>query len=158
MSFLTGKPATSESSNTFAPWIKNQFGGMVDSGNDANAQLMALLGLGGDEEAAADGYQNFLNSTGYNNVLDEAMRGFSGSMGARGLRLSGANYKGLQDRAAGLGKQYFANYLGNVGDVANRGLQAGSLISNAGQVSKSKGGKSGLGGLIGGGLSMFAGL
>ena len=158
MSFLTGKPATSESSNSFAPWIKSQFGGMVDTGNDANDTLAALLGLGGDEEAAGEGYQNFLNSTGYNNVVDEAMRGLTGSFSSRGLRKSGAAYKGLQDRASGLGKQWFANYLGNVGDVANRGLQAGGLIGNAGQVSKSKGGSAGLGGLLGGGLSMFAGL
>jgi hypothetical protein len=158
MSFLTGKPASSESSNLAYPWLKDQFGGMVDTGNDASGQMAALLGLGGDTDAAEGAYGNFLNSTGYNNIFDQAMRGVTGSAAARGLLKSGSTAKALQDRAAGLGQQYFTNYLGQLGGLAGQGLQAGGLIGNAGQVSKNRGGTSGLGGLIGGGLSMFAGL
>jgi hypothetical protein len=155
MSFLTGKPAKSTSENVAFPWLKEMFGGMAGTGNAANEMSAAALGIGGDPDAASGAYKNFLNSTGYNTVVDEAMRGVTGSAGAKGIRLSGATAKALQDRASGLGQRYFENWLGQLGNVAGRGLQAGGLIGGAGQRSTSTGGTPGLGGMIGQGLGMI---
>lgn len=155
MSFLTGKAPKSTSENVAYPWLKDMFGGMAGTGNAANEMMAGALGVGGDPDAAAGSYKNFLNSTGYNTIVDEAMRGVTGSAGARGIRLSGPTAKALQDRASGIGKQFFTNWLGNLGDLAGRGLQAGGMIGSAGQRSTSTGGTPGLGGMIGQGLGMI---
>lgn len=155
MSFLTGKPAKSTSENTQLQWLKDMFGGMAGTGNAANDMMAGALGVGGDPDAAAGAYRNYLNSNDYNNVVDEAMRGVSGSMASRGLLKSGATAKALQDRAAGIGRRFHDNWLGRLGDIASRGLQAGGMIGQAGQRSTSTGATPGLGGMIGQGLGMI---
>ncbi len=144
MSFLTGSPAKSTSENVAYPWLKDQFGGMVGTGGDANSMIAALLGMGGDSDAANGAFQNYLNSTGYDFQLDQGSRAITGNNAARGLLKSGATAKALTQYGQNLGKQYFDNYLGQLGGVANRGLQAGNLIGSAGQRSTQKGGSPGL--------------
>jgi hypothetical protein len=189
MGFLKGKPEKStESANATSQNISNNYSdtsgssyGMSQSGNRnlgrinsiygsqasqgqrASDQMGNLMGLNGPQgsQAAADGYRNFQNSTGYQNIYDEAMRGVTGSSGAKGLLGSGSRLKAMQDRGSGMAQQSFGNYLGNLNQLSANGMQAGGLMSGAGQYSDSRnmstnrsvaqktGAQSGLGGLIG---------
>lgn len=56
-------------------------------------------------------YQNYLNSTGYNFMLDTGSRAITGSAAARGLLNSGATGQALTQYGQNLGSQYFNNYL-----------------------------------------------
>lgn len=71
----------------------------------------ALLGLGGDTEAANQAFQNYQNSTGYQFRLGEGMGAITGSSAARGLLNSGATLKSLTSYGQGLASSEFGNYL-----------------------------------------------
>ncbi len=149
MSFLTGKPASSSSSNQAYSYLQGAYSPQVSTGVGANNALAGLLGVGGDPSQANAGYQNFLNSTGYQNVLKQSNAGITGSAAARGLLGSGATLKALQNNSANLGQNYFSNYLQQLGGLNTAGLQAGGLIGGAGQTSQSTAGSPGLFGAIG---------
>lgn len=157
---ILGGGSKSKSWNDAAGWVNSTYQPVAQTGVNATNQLAALLGLGGDQEAANAGFQNFLGSTGYNTAVDEAMRGVTASGAARGLLNSGPTGKAYQDRASGLGQQYFTNYLGQLGSVAQGGLNAGQLVTQANQRSKSKESGGLLGGLgaLGQGIGGFAAL
>jgi len=114
-------------------------------------------GMGG---GAMGGFNNFLDSSAYNFIKDEAMSGLTNSAAGQGMLRSGATAKALQDRAANIGKTYFDNYLNHLTDVSKLGLGAGGLISGAGNWSKSKGPTQGGMGmdLLGAGLQILPAL
>lgn len=157
-SFLFGKPAKSTSENQAYGFIEDTYAPQAQGGVDAFGMLGDALGIGGNPEAANGAFQNFLNSSGFKNILDQAMRGVTNSMAGRGLLRSGATGKALQDRAAGLGQQYFGNWLNQLSGASQLGQGAGGLITNAGQTSTSTGAKQGFGSLIGAGLSFIPGM
>ena len=138
MSFLKGKPA--ESKNLAYPMISRQYGGtaqsLLNQGQSGLANYMATL-TGSDGGA---GYENYKNSTGYENIFDEAMRGVTSSNAARGLLASGSTVRGLSDRAGQLAQQNFSNYLGQILEGSQTSLGAGqnvlNTIAQSGQVSK----------------------
>lgn len=156
MSFLTGKPATSTSSNTAAPWINQTYQPLAQTGISATNQLASLYGLGGDPAATQAAYEQFRNSAGYQQVLKDAMTGVNGSFASRGLFGSGAALKALQDRAVGIGQQYMGQYQSGLQNLASGGLSAGGLVAGAGQQSTSTGQTQGLLGTIGQGLGVAA--
>lgn len=151
--FGSGAKSSSSSDNQAYPWIKDTYGSMAQNGVGANNVLSGLL-TGDDGEFNA-GYDRFKSSAGYQNVLDTAMRGLSGSAGSRGMLRSGSTLKALQDRAAGIGDQYFTNYLGQLSNLSGQGLNAGQLITSAGQRSQSSE-KGASGGILGGIASIFS--
>jgi len=71
------------------------------------------------------GFQQFQRSIGFNNILGEAMRGVQGTMGARGLLASGPTLRAMQDRAGQMAGQSYNNWLGQILQGANAGLNAG---------------------------------
>lgn len=99
------------------------------AGIGANDRTSALLGLGGDKQAADAAFDNYLNSTGYRFQLDQGNKAVTGAAGAKGLLKSGATLKALQKQGQNTGATYFNNYLGQVGNVANRGLQASDSLA-----------------------------
>ena len=74
---------------------------------------------------AADGapqnnaFNSYLNSTGYDFMFDQGQRGITGSAAARGLLNSGATAKALTKYGQNIGKQYFSDYLGQLGNMNN---------------------------------------
>lgn len=112
-------------------------------------------GGGGD---AMGGFNNFLESSAYDFIKDEAMDGLTNAYAGSGMFRSGAAGKAFQDRAANIGKTYFDNYLNHLTDISKLSLGAGGLISGAGNWSKSKGPTQGGMGmdLIGAGLQAAA--
>lgn len=149
------KPLT----NLFMPQAEQQ----TRQGQEALSMLLGQL-MGTDSGA---GYDNFRRSIGYNNILEEAMRGVTSSSAARGLLASGSTARALQNRAGQLAQSTYGNYLGTllqgaqaatsagqnaariVGDVSGYTRQGGfgQFLQNVGQLA------SGIGSLIPGGGS-----
>src|SRR5688572_6955805 len=128
------KAGKNESGNKSYDYLKDAYGGMVSGGTGAFGQANDLLGVGGaDNGESSEAFQNYLNSTGYNFIKDEAMGGLTNAFAGRGMLRSGAAGKAFQDRAANIGRTYFDNYLGHLEKQAGLGLGAGGLIGNAGQ-------------------------
>lgn len=103
----------------------------LPAGGAAISQQQALLGLGGDPAAAAQGFQNYQNSTGFQGQLQAGQQALTGSAAARGLLGSGSTLRALQAQGQQLGAQSFNNYLGQLGGVAGMGLQAGGMLGQA---------------------------
>lgn len=103
----------------------------LPAGAAALGQEQALLGIGGDPAAAQAGYDNYLNSIGFQGQLRAGQQAITGSAAARGLLGSGSTLKALQAHGQQLGQQSFQNYLGNLRGISNMGLQAGSMMGNA---------------------------
>jgi hypothetical protein len=105
----------------------------LPAGGAAIGQQQALLGLGGDPAAAAQAFQNYQNSTGFAGQMQAGQNAITGSAAARGLLGSGSTLRALQAQGQQLGQQSFNNYLGQLGGVANMGLQAGGMVGQAAQ-------------------------
>lgn len=137
---------TASSSNQFAQQLNTQFSPLTaQAGNGANA-LSALLG--GD----ASGLNAYKGATGFDAAAEQGSRGITGNAAASGLLRSGSTAKGLQAFGNNLQNSYAQSYMDKLLAQAGLGLQAGNLISGAGQTSQSQGTsskKDGLGGLIG---------
>lgn len=148
---LLGKKAKSESEskNLAYPFISETYSPQAQGGVDAFNTLGNALGIGGEGFAGQQGaYENFLNNSGYDYVLDQGMRGVTNSAAGKYLLRSGATAKALQDRSLNIGKTFFENYLDRIGQMSQLGLGAGGLIANAGQVSKGEQ-SGGSGGILG---------
>jgi hypothetical protein len=154
VSFLKPTPAKSSSENTNNGLITSTYGGMANTGVGANNYIASLLGIPGstvskigdasnaaaEAGGAAPGYSNYLQMAGYAPAMREMSRGVTGQGAAAGILNSGTTAKALQSRGADIDQSFFNNYLQNLQGVASNGLQAGGLITNAGQKSTSTGG------------------
>jgi hypothetical protein len=126
----------------------------------ANGSVLRLPGqgaggMGGSGGFGGGGLQNYLNSSGYNFLLDSGSRAITNNAAARGLLNSGSTLKALNQFGQNLASTKLDNYLGHLSDMAKLSLGAGGLVSEAGQVSKGQS-SPGLGGLIGAALSTAA--
>jgi hypothetical protein len=143
----TSNKSYNELNSAFSP-ITSQAG----TGADA---LSALLG--GD----ATGFNNYKAATGFDGAAEAGSRGITGNAAASGLLRSGSTGKALEAYGTGLQNQYAQSYLGNLFNQANLGLDAGKVISGAGQTSTSseKPGLFNAGSALGkgGGLGAFLG-
>lgn len=140
MSFLSPKPATSSSSNVNNGLITSTYGGTMNQGVGATNFLSSLLTGQGDTGAANAGYQNYLQNAGYAPAMRQLSQSVTGQGAAAGILNSGTTARALQTRGTELNSQFYNNYLQNLTGLANTGLQAGGLVANAGQTSKSTGG------------------
>lgn len=98
-----------------------------------------LLGQAPMTAATGNGYNNYLNSTGYQQQMQQGTAALTGSAAARGLLNSGATAKALTTYGQGLAGQSFNNYLGQLGSANNQaqasvntGLQASTAVGQAG--------------------------
>lgn len=111
---------------------KNGVGGYVSGGSSANTAEQQLLGLAPVTASTQNGFNNYLNSTGYNFQMKQGQDALTGSAAARGILNSGATAKALTAYGQNLGATTFNNYLGQVSNVANQGLTASGQIGQAG--------------------------
>lgn len=139
--------STSNSYNQFAGQLNNTFSPLTaNAATGANA-LGALLG--GDPT----GFNAYKQATGFDDAAKLGSQGITGNAAAAGMLRSGSTDKALQSFGNTIQNQYANNYMDKLLSQAGLGLQAGQLISGAGQVGQSKfsgSSKPGLGGLIGG--------
>lgn len=164
MSFLKPKAAksTSSSENVNNQLITSTYGGMMGQGTNANNFLSALLTGQGNTAGANAGYNNYLQMAGYAPAMRQLSQQITGQGAASGLLNSGATAKALQTRGAELNQGFYNNYLQQLAGLSGLGLQAGGLVTNAGQKSESTskgGGPSTLGSIastVGGIASIFS--
>lgn len=145
---LFGKQGKETASNQAYGYLQGAYAPQVATGISANNVLAGALGVGGDAGAAQQGYQDYLGSTGFNNILSTAMQGLTGSAALGGQLQSGSTLRAAQDRASDLGQQSFNNYLSQLGSLSSNGLNAGSIIAGAGGVSSKTGSSGGILGKI----------
>jgi hypothetical protein len=140
MSFLKPKPATSSSTNVNNDLIKSTYGSTMGNGVTGNNYLTSLLTGTGDTGAANAGFNNYLQTAGFAPAMRQLSQNITGQGAAAGILNSGSTAKALQTRGTELNQQYFNNYLQQLSGLSGLGLQAGGLVANAGQQSKSTGG------------------
>jgi hypothetical protein len=111
---------------------KNGIQSDVTQGTSANSDINALLTGGPGSAQARGAFGNYLGSTGYNFQMQQGEGAITGSAAARGLLNSGATAKELANYGQNLAGTTFNNYLTQLGNQANRGLQAAQAIGQAG--------------------------
>jgi hypothetical protein len=132
-----GSKSSSSSGNKAYPWIQDNYGASGASAfNGGTSALEGLLGLGGGDPQAL---QKFWNSTGGQFLLNQGTNSINSNMYARGLGNSGAAMKSLEGYRQNLASTKLNDLMQNYMGLAKLGLGAGSLVSDAGQYSKSKG-------------------
>lgn len=127
--------AEQKSWNEAYPDIKNQFSGLAGMAGQGGNAMSALLGLGGDPAAQEAAFGNFRDSTGYNFKMNEGTRAITSNNSLKGLLHSGSTLRGLTKFGQGLADSSFNDYLSQLLGLTNSGLQAGQLITSAGQKS-----------------------
>ena len=120
-----------------APAI-NQY---VNNAGAAGNELMGLLGLGGNQQAANNALGNFLNSSNYKFQLNQGLNAASGNAATRGMLDSGATLKALNDYGQNMAHGALQGYMGNLYNLGTQGLDAlktvGAAGSQAGQAGAS---------------------
>jgi hypothetical protein len=137
MSFLKPKAAKSSSKNVNNSLITSTYKGSMTQGTGAMTNLSSLLGVGTDPRAA---YSNYLQLAGYAPAMRQLSQNITGQGAAAGILNSGSTAKALLTKGSELNNQYFNNYLQQLAGLSGLGLQAGGLVTNAGQTSSSTGG------------------
>jgi len=140
MSFLKPKPAKSSSINTNNPLITSTYSPVMNQGVTANNYLTSLLTGTGNTGAANAGLQGYYANAGYAPAMRQLSQQITGQGAASGLLRSGATTNALLTRGSELNQSFFNNYLQQLAGLSGLGLQAGGLVTNAGQKSTSTGG------------------
>lgn len=141
--------SSSTSSNQAFDFLKNAFSGITDQGGQASSTIANLLGLGG-QPAQTGAFDNWRANTGYNFGFNEGQRGITGSAASKGLLNSGSTAKALTQFGQDYASTKYGDYMNQLSGLLGQGLQAGNLISGAGQVSQSQSKGTSSGGGFGG--------
>lgn len=130
----------STSGNQSYNFLKDALGGQITQGGQGMGAIADFLGLGGADGTAraGTGLANYMNSTGFNSLLDGAVRGINTSAASRGLLRSGATGNAIVGKSQELAQQSGQNYLGNLMGLAQLGQGAAGTLASAGQQNKSK--------------------
>lgn len=132
--YLTSGPGGAAENNYVAA-------GQAGIGGEAKAQdaQAQLLGLEPVTSGTTNGFNNYLNSTGYQFALQQGAQALNANAASKGLLNSGGTAKALTAYGQGLGGQYFNNYLSQLGNfntqasnTATAGQNSLSTIGNAG--------------------------
>jgi hypothetical protein len=126
----------SNSHNEAYPWLQQTYGGVAQQGVDSSNMLHNLLGLG-DSAAGSAAFNQYKNSSGYQADEHAGTQAITNSNAAKGLLGSGETLKDISRFGTDLTDKYYNNYLDRLMGYGNQGLQAGGLISGAGQVANS---------------------
>jgi hypothetical protein len=149
MSFLTGKPATQTSNNTNKALINSTYSPMMNAGVNSTNIMQSLLTGSGDTAGANADFHNYEDNAGYTNALQALQKGVIGGQAASGLLRSGSTGTALLTKGAGLDSSMYDNYLQHLQGLSGLGLQAGGLVTNAGQQSTGTSATPGLFGTLG---------
>lgn len=98
------------------------------AGAGANQQILDALSGG---EGATNAFQNFQNSTGFQSQLAAGSQAITGNQASRGLLNSGSTLKRQTKFGSDLAAGGFSDFLGQLGNVANRGVAGAQGASNA---------------------------
>ena len=142
---LLGKPAgetqTSESGNHAWDPIKSSLSPALGYVTGAGNMMSNLLGIGGGS-AQTSALENFSNSGGMQFLREQGMKGITSSKAASGLLNSGSYGTALAKYNQGLASTYLNQYMQNLQGLGGLGINAGQVMTGAGQWSKGEGEKS----------------
>lgn len=125
------------SANQGFNYLKDTFSPIAEQTKTAQPMLMNLLGLG---QEGVHGISSVLqNLPGYQWMQDQASKGVQGGYAGKGVFQSGAAMKALSDNSQGIADNKLNEFLANLFNFGNQGLQAGNTIGGAGQYSVSSG-------------------
>lgn len=127
----------SSSSNRSYDFLRAAYAPQIGAGVGSSNALAALLGVRGGPAAQEGAFQKFLNSSGYKFQLGEGTNAITGNAASRGLLNSGSTLKKLNQYGQGIASNYLQQYMAGLSGLSQQGLDAGGLVSNAGQVSSS---------------------
>lgn len=130
---LFGGKTKLKSTNFNQGLVTNAYTPMMNQGTQANNFLSSLLTGQGDVGAAQGGLNNYLQMAGYAPAMRQLSQNLTGQGAASGMLRSGSFLKALQNRGAELNQGYTNNYLQQLAGLSGLGLQAGGLVTNAGQ-------------------------
>lgn len=129
---LLGAGAASSSDLTGYNYLKGANASAVNNGQAASNASAQLLGTAPITSQTQNGFNNYLNSTGYQFAKQQGQTAINGSASARGLRDSGDTAKALQTFGQGLAGQSFNNYLGQLNTQSGQGITAAGQVGSAG--------------------------
>lgn len=129
---------TSESKNQAYPFLQSALGDQVGNAGVGSSAIASLLGLNGSD-AGTNAFNQFKDSSSYNFVRDEGVKGIEGSMAAKGLLGSGSALKAISNYSSNLASNFLNNYLSNLMGLSNTGIQAGQILASAGSTANSQG-------------------
>lgn len=101
--------------------IATAYNPYTSAGNSALTQLMAGLGLGGNQQAFTDAYRNL---PGYQAGLDTGLTGAERALNAGNMGQSGRALKALYRFGSDYEDQRSGDYLNRLAGVSGQGLQA----------------------------------
>lgn len=113
--------------------------GYINNGAAANNSTAQLLGQAPVTAGTTNGFNNYLNSTGYNFQLKSGQDAISGNAASKGILNSGATAKALTTFGQGLGATSFNNYLGQLNNLSDQGQKQ---LGTVGEIGTAAGGKS----------------
>lgn len=133
---------SSESKNQAYPFLQDQLGGEVSGVAGTNNAIRNLLGLNG-KVGVDEGFSTFKNSAGYDFIKDEGIKGITSNNATKGLLNSGSTLKAVSGFSSNLANNFLEKYLSSLFNLSGSGLQAGSILSSAGNTANSQGNSSG---------------
>lgn len=139
-SLLGGNSKQSSSSSSFNqayPYLQGALSGTVSNGTGATDLVSQLLGASPMTDAASNGLNNFLGSSGFNFAQQQGQNSINNNAAAHGLLNSGSTAKALTTFGQNLGQQSFGNYLSQLMGLGQQGLSAANVIGGAGSTSNS---------------------
>lgn len=123
---------TSVRTNAAAPWLKETYTPLANSGASAGNFIAGLLGIpGGDSTGAQAAFSGYKDMAGYAPALRDMQKGIVGGAAARGLLNSGSTQRGLLKAGADLDQQTFGNFLQYLQGLSSMGMQGAGLIANS---------------------------
>ena len=129
---------TDNSKNQAYPFVQDTFAPVAQGTAGSNNAIANLLGLNG-ASGSTEGFDNFRNSSGYNFIRDQGIEGINSNDASKGLLGSGSALKSISSYSSGLASQFLDKYLASLQGLTGSGLQAGQIISGAGNTSNSQG-------------------
>lgn len=104
----------------------------MSRGNIAGETYNALLGLGGDANAARSAFDTFRGSTGYDFRVKEGQNALTSSLAGSRILQSGAAAKALERFRQGTASDEFGRYLGYLGNQQGIGLSGANALAGVG--------------------------
>lgn len=135
--------------------------GYAQRGDAANNASSQLLGVTPITDQTKSGFNNYLNSAGYNFQKSQGTAAITGSAAARGVLNSGSTAKALSQYGTDLASTTFNNYLNQLNTQSNQGLTATGQIGTAGTQGGQAAGSAmakGIGGAAGALSNIFGGI
>jgi hypothetical protein len=101
----------------------------ADTGGQANSLVSSLLGLSPGNTSGAEAMNQFRDSTGYKDTMNQAMNGVSTNAAAKGLLGSSGTGKVFQNTAANIAQGSFGDFMTRLTGQQSMGVNAANNLA-----------------------------